>query len=1032
MHISKPHTLGITILTIDFELGLTCVSSAALEGNADQVAKCRNKLFSTDPKIDRRKLKSEKGKRAKGTCEWITIKDNSYLTWKKSDSRLLWLHGGPGKGKTMLSIFLTERMEIEGQTIYYFCSARDERRNSATHVLRGLLWQLLGHQPELAGHLRQRLDDSTKMQSAAECRDTLWTMLMDVVHDSRMKQTYCLLDGLDECDIESQRWLAAELSDLISPDEADSKTVPLRLKIMIVSRDTRGLSDLRRCEHQLNLDLDNDNEINEDLAKFVRSQVQSLSEKLVSRSSDQLPKWVEKELFKRARGTFLWVGYAMHELRQVATWIEVEEIVGGLPPGLTALYDRMLLQIQQRHAGEIVQVLRWVVTAFRPLSLMELAGAVGCGPIGKISIEQVITDKIKLCEPLITIEGQTVNLVHESVREYLSTLVTKLGPSHQIFAIQPSSAHLDLGRACIEIIEDKYRNQRHDDAPRTRFHNYAMVYWPEHARQSNQRGKALVDECPAFFADDSGVMRAWWRRHEWRCSCYQADLTPIFHLACFLRIPPWASDLMKSQNMSDPLCLDQACMKALLCVSSRGYIEGIHLLKELGARFDAKNESGRTALHVAAAVEGNDTTVQTLIELGADVHAKDNDGRTALEVATTRGNHTMVRTLVTLGADVGAQDRDGQTMLHREAMKGNNAMVRTLADLGADIDAQDRYGQTTLHREAMRGNNAMVLLLDELGASIAVRDDLGQTALHTAAVWRIDDLTVRALVELGADVHAKDESGQRALHAAAARGNDIVARTLFELGANIHAKDGLGRTALHSATAWPFDDLAIQVLAKLGADVHAKDKSGQTALHAAAARGNDIVARTLFELGANIHAKDEEEQTALHVAASAKGNDTTAQVLVELGVDLYAIDKMGRTALDIAKLEGNSRAVTALVELGADIHLKDKAGRTVLHKKAMQGNHTTVRALVELGADVHATDLQGQTALHVAAGHPKNAATIRVLVELGASIHAKDRTGRTARDIAIANGYDVVGQVLGIHPKESGEFYIVVDGLDEY
>jgi hypothetical protein len=50
---------------------------------------------------------------------------------------LLWISGGPGKGKTMLSIFLTEELEKmeNAELLFYFCNHQDEERNIAVAVL---------------------------------------------------------------------------------------------------------------------------------------------------------------------------------------------------------------------------------------------------------------------------------------------------------------------------------------------------------------------------------------------------------------------------------------------------------------------------------------------------------------------------------------------------------------------------------------------------------------------------------------------------------------------------------------------------------------------------------------------------------------------------------------------------------------------------------------------------------------------------------------------------------------------------------
>jgi hypothetical protein len=112
---------------------------------------CCTTLFLTNSHVDRESLISAKGTRVKGTCEWITH-DASYRAWLSSNSdgsnndntRLLWISGRPGKGKTMLSVFLTEELEKytagweDAQLAFFFCSAWDKKRNTAVAVLRGL------------------------------------------------------------------------------------------------------------------------------------------------------------------------------------------------------------------------------------------------------------------------------------------------------------------------------------------------------------------------------------------------------------------------------------------------------------------------------------------------------------------------------------------------------------------------------------------------------------------------------------------------------------------------------------------------------------------------------------------------------------------------------------------------------------------------------------------------------------------------------------------------------------------------------
>ncbi|EMD88830.1 hypothetical protein COCC4DRAFT_137574, partial [Bipolaris maydis ATCC 48331] len=136
---------------------------------------CRDALFVTDPYVDRESLITAKGARVPDTCDWI-INDVKYRAWldggshgdSTNEKRLLWISGGPGKGKTsMLSIFLTEELgkhvahQENTDILFFFCSAQNKKHNTALAVLRGLLHQILTKCPQLAKHALRHFEPPT-------------------------------------------------------------------------------------------------------------------------------------------------------------------------------------------------------------------------------------------------------------------------------------------------------------------------------------------------------------------------------------------------------------------------------------------------------------------------------------------------------------------------------------------------------------------------------------------------------------------------------------------------------------------------------------------------------------------------------------------------------------------------------------------------------------------------------------------------------------------------------------------------------
>jgi len=79
--------------------------------------------------------------------------------------------------------------------------------------------------------------------------------------------------------------------------------------------------------------------------------------------------------------------------------------------------------------------------------------------------------------------------------------------------------------------------------------------------------------------------------------------------------------------------------------------------------------------------------VALLLELGADPRAQDESGWTALMVAAMQGHVRLASMLLASGADLEAKDSDGRTALLRACGEGHTAMVAMLLERGADCEA---------------------------------------------------------------------------------------------------------------------------------------------------------------------------------------------------------------------------------------------------------------------------------------------------------------------------------------------------------
>lgn len=161
---------------------------------------------------------------------------------------------------------------------------------------------------------------------------------------------------------------------------------------------------------------------------------------------------------------------------------------------------------------------------------------------------------------------------------------------------------------------------------------------------------------------------------------------------------------------------------ALHAVAKHGRAAMARKLVKLGAPVEAAcDNDGFTPLMVAAQ-EANEEVVVALLELGARSDARDHHGRTALHWAA-----------------VGY--RPGEVHVYRELGKPHDTVftppppplaMKALLDVKANIDALDEEGNTALHEAVLVEASTAVELLVARGAKRGLRNKEGKTALDLA------------------------------------------------------------------------------------------------------------------------------------------------------------------------------------------------------------------------------------------------------------------------------------------------------------
>lgn len=449
----------------------------------NKLSRCIQDVRLTDPRDDKRRIEETKGGLLEGSYRWV-LKHPNFQQWQNDPrSRLLWIKGDPGKGKTMLLCGIINELERSTPSLlsFFFCQGIDSRINSATAVLRGLIFLLVKQQPSLASHLRKKYDEAgPSIFQDANAWVTLSVVFTDMVQDPDLEMICLIVDALDECITDLPKLL-----DLI----IHTSELCARVKWLLSSRNELHIEQkLRSVAAQARLSLElkqNADQVSHAVDVYIDDKLSRLE----SLEDDSLRDQVRDILRRKANGTFLWVALVVQELERPENWDPLQ-VAEEAPPGLHQLYNRMVDQIQQltKRNSEICRLLLSTATvAYRPLHLPEMGSL--CGLSGQTSVlARNVRKIVAMCGSFLTIRDDQIYLIHQSAKDYLSdkeraAIFPSKGKAHYyIFSQSLKLMSLTLkrdmyGLAALGFPIDEVQVPADDPLATTR---YSCIYWVDH------------------------------------------------------------------------------------------------------------------------------------------------------------------------------------------------------------------------------------------------------------------------------------------------------------------------------------------------------------------------------------------------------------------------------------------------------------------------------------------------------------------------------------------------------------------------
>ncbi|KAF9772599.1 hypothetical protein IL306_009690 [Fusarium sp. DS 682] len=439
----------------------------------DRESEFLNLLFVTDPREDRASLESTKGPIVKGTCTWTT-ETSIYRSWLSGsgDSRGLLILGDEGKGKTMLAIYLSEQLEqlascLPTETvIYFFCNYGNINANSATAVLRGLIWQLCRLRPTLIHHgLEKTVSvDAGRIALATNSIETLWQIFTAMIQDPTAGTITCVLDGINECDDSSIRTLTEKFSELISLIKRSRRN----FRVLLTNHRSLYMNDsFTAAFSTICLDSNAQKHNVRDVQCFVESRLTKIA--CENGWSSEFEEQTEKAVSKKAGDSFLYASLVISELAEKAQG-PAANYLKDLPEDINTIYEKTLLAISPKHRQRARSLLSLLALAYHPLSLKESNTLTNNqSTTARTSLEN-LKDCMGCCSTLLITKPElrgdgsgyeiieTIQFVHQSVRDYLlqsyllrTATDTEFGLNY--FRINPDNDHEILASRCLKVLE---------------------------------------------------------------------------------------------------------------------------------------------------------------------------------------------------------------------------------------------------------------------------------------------------------------------------------------------------------------------------------------------------------------------------------------------------------------------------------------------------------------------------------------------------------------------------------------------------
>jgi ankyrin repeat protein len=757
-------------------------------------------------------------------------------------------------------------------------------------------------------------------------------------------------------------------------------------RILLISRDCADVrAEVHRAEgSNLNIAISFYKITEEDTRRDIQIFSKQVVDLKLSNKMDAFRTDIAERAASKSEGMFLWIHLLSRHFDPSRNSTQLENIVAQTPAGIEQAYEQDQVKISRMEAGqreEAIAILRWVLFAFRPLRIKELAEALilQWKPEGFVYPTDMLPDNWDrgyvdadyingiIRQPLGSLielrslskhgdlSDQTVHLTHFSAKEYLlQRRIANILTFSDIKSENRLLGKLCLQYLCYDVFAD-YEMEGETSLEKLTlvypFLTYATMSWYEHSSEADvDIHRDLLPYAKRLLNPATQNWVIW---------------------SDFYEMSPSNQGLSLRYKLdSSPHTVSTKLANPLYYASLLGLSDILADLTRQGLDVNAEGGTFATPLQ-AAIIHGHVKTVKTLLQLGANVTRRCGIWGSTLRAAAWRGNVEILRTLLSHGADPNMATSIGMynpSALSTASSHGHVNAVRMLVEAGADVDQAVTHFGTPLMIALYHGHIDIMRVLVSKGAKLVVSDSdharlMSEICLCGSFAPVQNATKIKSQQILARIVHHRPNLETESLEF----GPMTALISSEEHGATYDRAASVARIARRllgdglNSSRYAWDGL-------IALDIAMKEEDteiGRLFLRYAALR---LFGPFLEGLPVNDDSAHEDAGRSfaidLQMAIFRNCHGEVEELLAE-NQTFNGSSTLG-SALLIAVLTESVKITNLLLKHGVSVSYKSHTGRTALHYAALRGNLHIVTSLINNGAETWCQDSAGNTPLLLA------------------------------------------------------------------